>query len=215
MPSAHWAIRITAAVLLTGTLVLGQTPAVRIGISIDGPWEQNDVARDAFQREIGQLLARQYDVTFPENRTLVGNWTASRVANQLDSLLAADDVDYVIALGVLSSNEAARRGLLPKPVFAPFVINPLLEGVPYEEIREPRPDAPGDAVYHVSGRENLSYTVVGTDLEREVSKFLEITPFQRLTILIMKAMSDGIPGIGRSFEEQLDLLNLDVTIVTV
>jgi len=88
---------------------------------------------EVFQREIRQLLAREYEVSFPEKSTLVRDWSAERVTDQLDALLAADDVDFVIAFGALSSNEAVRRSLLPKPVLVPFVIDP--QRVP---LRDPR-----------------------------------------------------------------------------
>ncbi len=53
----------------------------------------------------------------------------------LDRALADREVDVVLTLGILTSQQAARRKSLPKPVIAPLVIDPVLQGFPLMEGR--------------------------------------------------------------------------------
>ena len=184
-------IRIALAILMSGYMTLSsgraEKPIVRIGIAVDGPWERNERIRTTFEREITQLLQAQYDVQFPLDKSLQADWSTAGVKENIDRLLADPEVDYVLTLGVLSSNDVARRGPLPKAVIAPYIIRPELQEVPIQ-VREKR-GAGEQAIRRsrVSGVRNLSYVNVRTNLLREVSTFREIVPFSRLTIFAMKA----------------------------
>ncbi len=206
------------AAALTGLLAspsVAQQPLVRIGTVLDGPWERNQEIRTKFEREITALLRRDYDVQFPAEKRIQADWSAAAVHDALDRLLADPEVDFVIAMGVVASNDLAQRGPLPKPVIAPFVVNPDLQGMPYQ-IRERRVagrDTPERIL--VSGVANLSYVNIARDLQREVSRFLEIVPFTRLTVLTMQALYEAAPKLRENVFDQLGPLNLDVEVVTV
>ena len=98
----------------------------------------------------------------------------------IDRLLADPEVDLLLALGVLSSNELALRGPLPKPVFAPFVFSRGLQGIPSEVLERPL-SRPGEVErIRVSGIPNLSYVEFGADPVQDITQLQEITPFSRL-----------------------------------
>ena len=192
-----------------------QNRLVRIGIALDGPWEGNERLRTTFEREITQLLRAEYDVSFPAEKLLEADWTASGVKAVVDRLLADPEVDFVLTLGVLTSNEVARRGPLSKPVIAPYILGPELQTVPYE-VREQR--VPGQQTVvrsHISGVRNLSYVNVQTDLLREVARFREIVPFSRLTFLTMRAFLEAIPQLADNVVNELSSLNLELDTVEV
>ena len=192
-----------------------QKPVLTIGIALDGPWERNQEIRETFEREITQLLEGEYEVRFPVEKQLRGDWTAERAAANLDRLLDDPEVDLVIPMGVLGSIIAGRRDTLPKPVFAPFVIDPELEAIPFE-VRERR--APGREFaerFRVSGVPNLSYVVLGHRLPREVEAFREIVPFTRLTILTMRALGETVPELRQNFLDQVAELGIETHSVPV
>ncbi len=170
-----------------------QRPRATIGIVIDGPWERNEEIRKTFEREITQLLRAEYDVRFPDGKRLRGDWTAARVEANLEALLADPEVDAVIAMGVLSSLLAGRHGELPKPVIAPFVIDPELESIPFEIQEQALLDREYVEKVRVSGVPNLSYVVLGDRATRESATFREVVPFTRLTILTMRALVETVP----------------------
>ena len=164
------------ALSLIGTGSLGaQSPVVRIGIVQDGPWERNDEIRVAFENEISNLLGRAFDVSFPAEKRIEADWSADGIREGIDRLLSDPEVDILLALGPRSSNNVARRETLPKPALAAFVIDAELQGIPIR--LDPELGRP------ISGVANLSYVVVGTDVQRELRFFQEIVPFKKLTFL--------------------------------
>jgi len=80
-------------------------PVRRIGIVTDGPWVRYPGTIDLFKQEIIAMAAEEFDIRFPDDQILNGNWTVSSVNHAIDSLLVSPDVDLVIALGPVSSNE--------------------------------------------------------------------------------------------------------------
>jgi hypothetical protein len=192
-------IRFLLAFVVLGGVTISagqaQNRLVRFGIAIDGPWERNERIRTTFEREITQLLQAEYEVRFPPGKRLQADWTAAGVNAVLDRLLTDPEVDYVLTLGPLTSNAVGRRGPLPKPVIAPYVIGAALQGIPVE-IRE-RQVAGQQTVeqIHVSGVPNLSYVNILTDFAREVSRIrLEEGGGRDETVRQVVPMSHGEKG---------------------
>ena len=201
--------------MLAASSADAQLPAARIGLAVDGPWERNEEIETTFQREIRQLLEPEYDVRFSPQKRLVGDWTAARIKANLDRLFADPEVDFVITLGVLSSNDAAHRGSLPKPVFAPFVIEPDIQGIPYQVREERIAGRERPERSRVSGVENFSYVALGDRILRDVSMFREIVPFSRITILTMQALGETVPELRANSARQLAPLGIEVQQVLV
>lgn len=201
--------------LLAPALLAAQAPPMRVGVSIDGPWERNAELTMMFQAEIQSLLGREREVSFPEEKQLVGDWSATQVRVNLQRLWTDPDVDVVLALGVLSSNEAGRNPNLPKTTLAPYVLEPELQGVPYEERRGRTPGLATERLFHVSGSPNLSYTAIGTDFRREIEAFRRIVRLERLTVLQMQALRDGIPELRERLREEIQPLGVEVSVVSV
>ena len=127
----------------------------------------------------------------------------------IDRLLADPEVDLLLALGVLSSNELALRGPLPKPVFAPFVFSRGLQGIPSEVLERPL-SRPGEVErIRVSGIPNLSYVEFGADPVQDITQLQEITPFSRLAILALDAWGELGVDLEREFQNALRSLNLE------
>ena len=195
-------------------LAAAQQPTVRIGIVLDGPSDQNDRLQRIFETEIAVLLEDEFDVQFPPQKRLVADWTAAGVQGVVDRLLSDPDVDHVVTLGILGSNDVCRRGPLPKPAFAAIVVDPEIQGVPLESLERP---IPGEEVERltVSGLTNLSYVTAGSDPVREVTVFREIVPFSRLTVLHMQALTEAIPDLGSKIDTAFESLNLEIDAVPV
>jgi outer membrane protein TolC/ABC-type uncharacterized transport system substrate-binding protein len=157
-------------------------PVVRIGVVVDGEWHRNAEVLQLFRDEIRVLTEDEFDVQFPESKVLGGGWTLSGVRAALDRLLEDPEVDMVLAAGVLASDDACRRGALPKPVVAPAVVDPRLQGLP---------DKNG-----ASGVKNLCYLNLPSTLRRDVQTFLTIAPFHKLAILVDADITAAIPELG-------------------
>ena len=201
--------------LLAPATLTAQGPPLRIGMSLDGPWERNSEISRLFKDEITALLGREREVLFPADKQLQADWSAAAVRANLQLLWDDPEVDVVLALGVLSSNEAGRRPSLPKTTLAPYILAPEIQGVPYVERRGRTPGLAAERIFHVSGVSNLSYTAVGTDFRREVEELLRIVQFERLTVLQMEALRDGIPEIRDRLRDEIQPLGVEVSVVAV
>jgi len=176
-------------------------PVVRMGVVVDGPWSGNDAAEAMFQEEILALAEGEFDVRFEPDKTIVSDWTVAGVRAALDRLLADGDVDMVLALGVLASNDACRRRDLPKPVIAPVVIDADVQHLPAQN--------------GTSGVGNLNYIVCPENVRRDIEAFLEIVNFDSIVVLLNAPVAEAIPDVSTGFDEALRGLGVRVTVLPV
>ena len=98
------AIFLTIAIpFLATSSSTAERPEIRVGIVSDGPWER-DIS-GVFRKEITDLLHREFDVRFPDEKRIVADWTVEGVKAAVDRLLSDPEVDFLLTLGVLASND--------------------------------------------------------------------------------------------------------------
>ena len=202
--SSGW-VRLSASVfllaLLPSSATAAQLPVVRIGVVMDGPWERNEEVLSLFLQEILDLTRGEFDVRFPEDKAIIGNWTLQQVDAALDLLLADPGVDLILAMGVIASDTAARRTSLPKPVVAPFVVDAKVQGLPQTD--------------GASGIPNLNYTSSTITVQKDLEIFREILPFKRLALMSTWGLRDVLPALRARTLELADELALEVDFILV
>ncbi len=174
-----------------------QSKMFRIGVVADGPWERNDAMRDLLHKGILELLGKDAPVTIPPDAFLVGNWTLARVRALNDSLLADPAIDMIIGMGLITSQDLATRGPLPKPVIAPIVIDPQRQHIPMKN--------------GTSGVKNLNYLVYPTTFVRDLQLYREIIPIHKLVNISIKPYDDVLPPRTVPFVEIGKRLGLEIT----
>ncbi len=174
-------------------------PVLRIGIVQDG--EADDPTVDIFLNELRDLLADDYTVQVPDALRLKGDWSVGSVRAGLDQLLANPQVDLIMALGIVASQEAARRRSLSKPVFAPLIVDAELQEIPLKD--------------GTSGVPNLSYITLPPTLERRLRAYLDIVRFKTFAVLLPRGLVESLPRLGRVLQGKVDELGLKVEIVPV
>lgn len=182
-------------------LALPAAAAVNIGLVTDGPGEDWPEFRRLGQEEIAVLTRGEFEVCLPEEKTLVGDGTLAGVEAAFARLLADPQVDIVVAGGIIASHLAARRQNLPKPVIAPLVIDPQLQGIP------PRGLA--------SGADNLNYLTFPADLRQDLRAFRQLVPFTRLALLLDRSAGEAIPGLPDYYREAASAAGVEAQIVSV
>lgn len=170
-------------------------PVIQIGIVVDGPWEGNQEIRQMLQGEILALTSGEFDVRFPSDKTIIGDWTPESIRQALDRLLADPQVDLVITLGVISSNEICLRGDLPKPAIAPIVIDAKLQGLPMKD--------------GASGVKNLNYLAYPNNFEKDIKAFLKIVKFKKLAIIHNPYYKEAIPNLHLRSKALLKQLGIE------
>ena len=174
---------------------------VRIGLIIDGPWGEENQMLESIKREVHDLTAGEFDVQFPANKTIQADWTIGQIRNGLDRLLADPDVDLIITLGSISSNEVCQRMAFSKPVIAPYIIDAAFQELPIEDGK--------------SGIKNLNYISIPATFKRDMQIFKDIVSFKKLVVLINQYLINAFPGLKQCCKGTLEKLDLDVEIIGI
>ena len=203
----RWSPRATIAhILITVFFAAISTPqalaAEVIATLIDGPGARSVVPMPAVELELQSLTAGEFEIIFPDDKQLHGNWSVAGVEAALDKLLNDPEVDVIICRGALASQAAARRTSLAKPVVATLVADPELQGYPFNNGR--------------SGRENFVYITNVRNLDGDLRQFQEAVRFEKLTILADEGVLAGFGDFSERKAQQLSqTLNATITPVSV
>jgi len=176
-------------------------PIARIGIVTDGPWTRFPEAVDLFKKEILNITEGEFDVLFPADRALDGQWAISPINRAIERLLSSPDVDLILALGYVASHEVCKRRDLNKPVIAPFVIDAKIQRLPLKA--------------GTSGVDNLSYINSFRGLGRDIQAFRQIAPFNHLTVLADDLILRAIPELQKRARQVAHEYSVDLGIVGV
>ena len=191
----------TVAVWIPDAMSASKPPIVRIGIVRDGPAGRLPDITGIVKEEILRVTAREFDVRFPAEMTIHGNWKIADIKKAVDTLLADPKVDLVITLGYLATNYVCHKGKLPKPVVAPIVVDAKLQNLPLKD--------------GASGVKNLSYIDPFISFERDIRVFQEMVPFHNLVVLVRKAALESIPWLEKEFRRFAHEFTINIHIVPI
>lgn len=200
MRAPYWVLTIHIVGILS-LPIAAHADSVRIGVVIDGQWGHRAELLEMFQKEIRNLTATGFDVTFPDELEIVGDWTLPVASAAVDQLLANQSCDIVLALGVLSSYAAAQHRDLKKPVIAPFVVNPAMQDLVTSD--------------GTSGVHNLSFLTSPFDPVRDVEVFRDVQQFDTLAVMIGVPFANAIPNLETSLRTRLERIVPSVTFILV
>ncbi len=176
-------------------------PIVRIGIVRDGLRARLPDNLGLLKEEILRLTSGEFDVRFPEDKIVQGNWKIDEIKRGIDKLLADPEVDLIIGLGYLASNDLCQRSKLPKPVVATIVVDRELQNLPLKD--------------GASGVKNLSYIDAFFSFERDIKVFREVVPFQNLVILAGRTALEAIPWLSKKLRQIAHEHTINVNIVPI
>ncbi|MFQ5526338.1 MAG: TolC family protein [Thermoanaerobaculia bacterium] len=154
---------------------------VRIGVVVDGPWDRNSEIRELSEREVLILTEGEFEVSFPDDAYLVGDWTLETALTNINRLLEDPEIDIVLTWGLIASHTVCCLGELPKPVIAPVVIDASLQGLPFQ--------------FGSSGIHNLTYAALPDTLAQELETFRAIVPFDHVAILSTAPLLEAVPEL--------------------
>lgn len=178
-------IRLLGYILVLSMCSAAAAPEVlgaNIGVVFDGPSEINERALSAYEKEIKDLMGGEFNVHFPPGKIITADWTAEGVRDAIERQLSDPSVDILIVLGIIGSTELSGRSDFPKPVIAPWVIDPKLLGL-----------VPGED--GGSGIRNFYYTSRTASFDRDLAAFKEAVGFRKLAVTYMPLVMQLAPGI--------------------
>ncbi len=199
-PSILGALAIAAVVLLPFPSSEAAARGVRVGIVIDGPVTRADLI-EIFRHELIELMGEEFGLEVPADAVLPSDYTSEGVQASLDALYSNPKIDLVIALGLIASQEAGRRGHLPKPTFAPFPVDVAMLGLPYAD--------------GVSGVRNFNYLAANIDTRQSLEAFRDLVPFQHLALLVNAELAHAVPGFTGQADAAARGLGVELDVIPV
>jgi outer membrane protein TolC/ABC-type uncharacterized transport system substrate-binding protein len=183
--------------LLFGVSV-GAQP-LRVAVVSDGPSDREVLSPASLERALADVGPGDRPIVLLADKLFVADWSRDGVNLMLDRALADTGVDVVVALGILASHEAAQRAAPPKPVVAPFVIDPVLQGFPLRD--------------GVSGRRNFTYAADFHSVDGDIEAFEKILGFRHLAVLVDDALLAALPSLNDKAAAAATALGRRITIV--
>ena len=187
------------------TLLLIGLPAIasplRIGVVMDGPWAGNAPLLELFKTEVIALTSGEFPVSFPSEKTIIGDWSMPGVKAAADKLLNDPEVDLLLAFGVLTSHDLAHRGPLAKPTVAPFTVDRAIQDYPL--------------LQEASGVHNFCYLASPSPIRRDIQTFSQLLPFRRLAVLTNRPYLEAIPSLTDELAANLADKGIAMTSVAV
>ena len=166
----------------------------------DGPLAREFVDFSVIQREIKAIAGDEFEVVFPSAFRVHGDWTAQGINQQLDNMLNNPQVDIIITMGVVSSHLAAKIPKLSKPVIAPYIVDVVLQDIPYQD--------------NASGKENYVYTRYVSSVSDDLERFHRLVNFKHLAILVDDLPVTVIPSLTGTVKRAAVDFGFDITLVT-
>ncbi len=149
---------------------------VKIGFILDGDNAVLQGLQESIKNETTTLLESKYKLlVFPEDKTIVSDFTDTSITTGINKLFTDPDVDILIGIGTITSINLANRGALPKPTIAIGIINPQFQEVAITEKQ-------------TSGVGNFTYVTLPFSPRRDLEVFRSIIPFENLGIVFSKNM---------------------------
>ncbi len=103
---------------------------VTIGIITDSPTQQALLPLPLLQAEMNALMADEFTLEMPENKRMSADGTLNGVRTIIQQQLADPQIELIITLGLVSSQEIAKIPTLNKPVIAAFVLDRRIRRFP-------------------------------------------------------------------------------------
>lgn len=178
-----------------------QEQELTFGLVIDGSSEYlSETVLETMKREITALLGRDYQVRFPEEKTLDSQYSLEQIRTNLETLVQDEDVDVVIGVGVLSCMVASQQGSFEKPVFAPFGIGAELAIYPIKD--------------GASGVRNFNYLMTPAEISRDLLVMQRMRPIKTLHLVTFDLFIEVIPGLIDFVERSFSPFNITAEVVT-
>jgi outer membrane protein len=198
MPSMR---RCAAALATFACFSISEARDVRVAVVTDGAVGRQVFTAAAIEREIGNIAAPDTRILLSADPRFAGDWSLGGAEAALDRALADRAIDVVLTLGILTSQQAAGRTTLAKPVIAPLVIDPILQAYPLVQGR--------------SGRRNFTYVADFQSVANEVRAFHDIVGFKHMAALVDDSLLAALPQLSAKATELAAALQVQIDIVRV
>jgi outer membrane protein len=195
---------VTACFLLLASIPLsGQARQITIAVVQDGPSEENEIL-GLIEPELKHLVGDTRKVVFKTAPAFDAGWEAGRFRKVIENAMKDRQVDLVLGIGALVTQEAVRPDFkLTKPFISASVLNGDVPKIPYSE--------DGHTL-----KKNLSVVIIPQRAVNDMEMFQKMVGFKRLHVGVDEVevlnLSDLKPAI-EAYSKQLgvEIVSFPVT----
>ncbi len=173
---------------------------VTIGIITDNPNQDTLIPLPLLQTEMNALMADEFTLNLPKNKQIAANGTLQGIQNAIKQQLADPEIDLIITLGLIASQEIAKTNELNKPVIAAIVLDRELQGFPYQ--------------FGTSGKHNLTYLTTQKSFANDLAVFHDMVGFKHLAILMNPFWLKTLPQLKTLLTQLEKQYHIKVTVIT-
>lgn len=178
--------------------LFAQKKTYRIGVLVDNSTEEIEPIRKNLEREIQAVVGEDAIMSFPTNSYLINNYNLESARNNYNQLLNDENVDIILAFGVVNNLIIKNQESYSKPTFLFGAVNIDLVNV--------------DLTKQTSGIENFTYLIQTVSFIEDLQKFQELTNFSNVGIVIEQKVTE-ILSLKETFDSQFANLEASYTLI--
>ena len=167
--------RILRLVLVLTLLNLSVQASINIAILSDGNSQIKQNIAKQLQEELQVLTKGEFNVDFPKSKQMYGQFSTKNLEKHFNTYQNDSKIDAIITIGLRASEVAMKSKILKKPTFAPFIFQTITP------------------LKNESRIKNFNYLKIDISFKEELERFLQVTNFSNLTIMIDETFYQNFP----------------------
>ncbi|WP_121626399.1 TolC family protein [Poseidonibacter antarcticus] len=167
--------KLIISLFLMSFFLLTLEASVNIAVLSDSKSQFKKETALKLKQELQDLTNGEFKISFPRSKQFYGDFSTVDLKKHLKDLQEDSKVDMIITIGLRASQIARKSKLQNKAVFAPFIFQTIT----------PKKDE--------SGIKNFNYLRVDISFKDELERFLEVTNFSNLSIMIDEDLYQSFP----------------------
>ena len=161
--------------LILSFFTLALQASIKVAILSDGNSKLTQNITKQLEEELLALTKGEFNVEFPKSKQKYGEYSSKKLEKYFKVFQNDSKIDVIITIGLQSSQIARQSNILKKATFAPFIFQTITP------------------LKNQSGIKNFNYLRVDISFKEELQRFLQITKFSNLTILIDESFYQNFP----------------------
>lgn len=167
--------KLIISLFLMSFFLLTLEASVNIAVLSDSKSQFKKETALKLKQELQDLTNGEFKISFPRSKQFYGDFSTVDLKKHLKDLQEDSKIDMIITIGLRASQIARKSKLQNKAVFAPFIFQTIT----------PKKDE--------SGIKNFNYLRVDISFKDELERFLEVTNFSNLSIMIDEDFYQSFP----------------------
>lgn len=181
--------------LIFTTLSFSQIKQYKIGFLLDKNSNEIEGLLDELSNEISAVVGEDAIIVFPEGRTLINSFDATKALRNYN-LLLQNDTDIIIAFGIVNNAVISKIGTYQKPT--------IVFGAVSEELLT------NESL--VSNIANYTSIVTSQSYTEDITLLKKLTNPKKIAVVVEKAFIDNLP-IGETFSKIGEDLDLEMHLI--